>query len=40
LWHEEDEREDDESKECMAKNFADNVAVQDTHGETVSVTRP
>ena len=32
LGHEEDESKDNEAEESMAKNFADNVTVQDAHG--------
>ncbi len=32
LRHEEDEGKDDEPEECVAENFADDVAVQDAHG--------
>jgi hypothetical protein len=39
LRDEEDEGEDDESEEGVAKNFADNVTVQYAHERTVSVTR-
>jgi hypothetical protein len=32
LRNEKDEREDAQSEQCVAKNFADNIAVQDAHG--------
>ena len=32
LGHEEDERKDNEAEEGMAKNFADNVTIQNAHG--------
>lgn len=33
LGHKEDKRENGQTEECMTKNFADYVAVQNSHGE-------
>ena len=32
MWNEEDEGEDGESEKRVARNFADDVSVQDAHG--------
>ena len=31
FWHEKNEGEDDESKECVTENFADDIPIQDAH---------
>ena len=40
LRNEENEREDDEAKERMTKNFADDVAIQDAHERKAECSMP